>query len=110
MSSPHAYTVNLATLADDLQSAFATHGNVSPPSSSPALIEIAGEGRVARDFADLLVQEIEASGVTVVALVRNDLLIQFLVSSINLRCTQTEVKAFKSIQAAEDWLSTLPPA
>ncbi|MEM6254788.1 MAG: hypothetical protein AAF821_17875 [Cyanobacteria bacterium P01_D01_bin.156] len=103
MSNYNTYTVSLLTLADDLQATFTAQQQSSDPKAA-MLIEIQGSGRLAKDFADLLVVSINKSPVSVMALVRNDLLIQFLVSSINLRCSQTEVKAFKTFQAAEDWL------
>lgn len=105
MSNPTIYQVNLLTLADDLQTAFAAQRQCP---STAVLIEIQGSGRLAKDFADLLVESINNSSVSVMALVRDDLLIQFLVSSINLRCSQTEVKAFKTSQAAKEWLIASP--
>lgn len=94
------------TLERDLQTAFATH-KTATDANTPIQLNIEGEGRIAKDFADLLVKEIEHSNITSVALVRNDLLIQFLVSSINLRCAKSEVKAFKIAQEAETWLASL---
>ncbi|MEO0868765.1 MAG: hypothetical protein AAFY17_10020 [Cyanobacteria bacterium J06642_11] len=103
MSNYNIYAVNVLTLSDDLQATFTTQQQSSTPNAA-MLIEVKGNGRLAKDFADLLVASINQSLVPVVALVRDDLLMQFLASSINLRCSQTEIKAFKAFQAAEDWL------
>jgi hypothetical protein len=43
--------------------------------------------------------------VKAIALYRNDLFIQFLVSSINLCCPQTTVKTFKTDADAKAWRS-----
>ncbi|MEM6449585.1 MAG: hypothetical protein AAF703_04635 [Cyanobacteria bacterium P01_D01_bin.105] len=106
MPNYQSYQVNLSTLASDLQTIFS-----QPPASQPnavILIEIIGNERLATNFADLLVASINDKSIQAIALVRDDLLIQFLVSSINLRCSHTEVKSFKQLQAAESWLLSLP--
>ncbi|MDJ0708605.1 MAG: hypothetical protein QNJ46_35510 [Leptolyngbyaceae cyanobacterium MO_188.B28] len=95
--------VNLARLELDIRTAFADY-TASASEQRPMLIVLKGQGRIAREFVDFLVQGIVQTETPAIGLVRNDLLIQFLVSSINLRCPKTVVKAFKTEADAKVWL------
>ena len=104
-SEQFTYEVNLARLELDIQAAF-TDYMASASNPRPMLMRLEGQGRIAREFVDFLVQGAMQAETTAIALVRNDLLIQFLVSSINLRCPKTSVKAFKTESEAKDWLTS----
>ena len=96
--------VNIDTLNIDIENAFQLYHNSTKKS---IIMTLTGNGRIAREFIDYLVQGIDSTQVKAIALVRNDLFIQFLVSSINLRCPQTTVKAFKTNADALTWLSEI---
>lgn len=102
MDNIYVCSVNIQTLEADVRSAFEAY--TTKPFTA-IMILIIGEGRISRELVDYMVEGIKSSSVCTVALVRNDLFIQFLVSSINLRCSQTSIKAFKTDSEAHDWLS-----
>ncbi len=110
MSEMFACSVNIDTLKIDIENAFQFYHNSTHQKNTTKksiIMTLAGNGRIAREFIDYLVQGIDSTPVKAIALVRNDLFIQFLVSSINLRCPQTTVKAFKTDVDAQVWLSQI---
>ena len=105
-----ACTVNIDTLKIDVENAFQFYRNSTHQKDTikkSIIMTLAGNGRIAREFIDYLVQGIGSTQIKAIALVRNDLFIQFLVSSINLRSPQTTVKAFKTDADAKAWLSEI---
>lgn len=108
MSEMFVCSVNIECLEADVKDVFQTYINSGDVKES-MMMTVAGKGRIAREFIDYLVLGIDSTEIQAIALVRNDLFIQFLVSSINLRCPQTSVKAFKTSTEARAWLSSLFP-
>lgn len=98
-------SVQLASLEASVARAFERYRDAG--ARGAMLMTVEGTGRVPRELVDLLVEALPQTQreAFTLALVRNDVIINFLASSLILRGGLHRVRAFKERDAALAWLA-----